>query len=115
MNRLPLLQAANQVRANGSYSQAVFTCFIKSGFNSLLSELVKLHVLELRAPRRLLTQLRVQMSHLQGQVAAIADERLDTAGVDKTMAGAIVYLDGGSIKVCKPMIRAGDLKKLHQS
>lgn len=62
-----------------------------------------------------LGQLRAQMSCLLGQVAAIADERVDPAGVDRAMAGAIVYLEGGSIKVCKPMIRAEDLKKLRQS
>lgn len=59
--------------------------------------------------------LEEEIKALEAQVEALLASRVDLNGVDMLVAGAVVYLDGDTIAVRKPMIRTEDAEKLRKA
>lgn len=53
-----------------------------------------------------------QIEQLEQQIEALKESCLDSAGVDKSLTGAVVYLSGEKITVVSGLVRAADLKKV---
>ena len=57
-------------------------------------------------------RLQESIEALEKQIREIELERVDLDGVDKAVAGALVYLDEGQIVCDAPLVRASDRKQL---
>ncbi len=54
-----------------------------------------------------------QMEGIENEILALEESRKDTSGADKSVCGAVVYIDGGSIVVKRALIKKDELKKIN--